>query len=579
MSLRKLGPILSQHVEHYFLISLFFNVSLFVVNFVYSLIFQNRLLGLILGIIFLVTVFLNLGAVILSDTYIKRYKKGRLGKWTDVLSYVYLIYLLLNTTFFIMLQFEIISWILNQIFFHILIGFSILYIYLNYTLRKKEEGAEILFKSKGIKALKITLSLFCGLVFFLMFFLLWGMLTGGPPLVGIGTGSIMNWTSGFFLFIIPTITILFLKLFTKRNHPKLRAGFLLLGIIFTSILTLPFTSVPFMTLDADQQFEKYFGEDWNNFDAEVEEKFTQFHWFLGEYYFGIPKIESNNFEVERDLLYSKTDEYELRYDAYIPKKDDLLGEDATIIYIHGGGWTEGDKNAHPELLRYLACQGYYIYDIQYRLADFSFASELAGIDTEISIGAPADEDLVGDWTIDDLISDIANFTRFLHLNNEFGANLKNVYFMGGSAGGYLAGMASFCFNEGYWNFSPWLNITGSILFFPPNDAEHFFYDLGIFYEKGFIPGDKTPKEDPDLYKKLTPSESVDKDDPPCLIFHGTSDSLVPYENSETIHKEMVDHEVPCILVKGYFGAHGHTEAAQHLSIARYYMERFLYLTK
>ena len=50
-----------------------------------------------------------------------------------------------------------------------------------------------------------------------------------------------------------------------------------------------------------------------------------------------------------------------------------------------------------------------------------------------------------------------------------------------------------------------------------------------------MPKDKTPDEDPKMYEKYTPSEHIDKDDPPCIIFHGTSDLLVPYTNGEKIH--------------------------------------------
>ena len=264
---------------------------------------------------------------------------------------------------------------------------------------------------------------------------------------------------------------------------------------------------------------------------------------------------------------------------YYPKKTNLPCSDATIIYIHGGAWCAGDKGQHASFLKRLAMQGYVIFDIQYRLLNIDFIKAMSGF--EIDYGEGGDPDLLGQWTIDDLVSDIANFTRYLYLNNDYGANLQNVIFMGGSAGAHLAALSSFAYNSGTWNFSPWLNITGVGLIFPPNNITDFFYELGnhVFYNNGFIPGNVTPAENQAIYNKYVPSAYIDPADPPCIIFHGTSDSLVPYSNAVQIQDTMKAADNICILVKGYFGAHGHIETMTYDPVAKYYLERFLYLIK
>ena len=93
---------------------------------------------------------------------------------------------------------------------------------------------------------------------------------------------------------------------------------------------------------------------------------------------------------------------------------------------------------------------------------------------DVDYGNGGDEDLIGNFTIEDMVQDIASFTEYLNENNDFGANLENVFFMGGSAGGHLGALSTFAYNEGIWDFSAGLKITGGIFFFPVNDVERFF---------------------------------------------------------------------------------------------------------
>src|SRR5262245_16091689 len=74
-------------------------------------------------------------------------------------------------------------------------------------------------------------------------------------------------------------------------------------------------------------------------------------------------------KVERDVVYGKVGDVELKMDIYFPKQS---GEKAipTVMYVHGGGWRAGDKGggagalAIPELLK----RGYLVTSINYRLA-------------------------------------------------------------------------------------------------------------------------------------------------------------------------------------------------------------------
>ncbi|MGV9173759.1 MAG: prolyl oligopeptidase family serine peptidase, partial [Promethearchaeia archaeon] len=104
-----------------------------------------------------------------------------------------------------------------------------------------------------------------------------------------------------------------------------------------------------------------------------------------------------------------------------------------------------------------------------------------------------------------------------------------------------------------------------------------YEDHRFYYDAGLTEG-KTPSEDPDFYDRYTPSQHIDDNDPPCLIFHGTSDSMVPTENSYEIQEECKENQINCILAKMPFVGHAFDFSSSLKVMSSYYMERWLYLT-
>lgn len=577
MTLKKIITNPEDFTKKYCIVTILSNLITCILAVIYYFGVVDSILLFILGLSFSIMMFINLGMVVFSDKFIKRYKKGKLGRITTILTFLYLSYLAIGILSFVNLTGVIILLVFNRIIFFGLIGFSILLSYLNYSLFKVEDNVDIKEQGEVNLILKTLLLVACSLMFILCFFLAWATITGGPWWLGIVTGLIISVTSGLFMYSILATTILFNKLIPKKRYLKLKAVIVITGICFAGIYSLHFLSLPAVIYETDLQFEEHYGSGWNTFDPEVEKYFSDMPFEFGNYYFGDPPLTNENYNFEEDILYKQGPGFELRYDVYYPKNDDLLGADTTIIFIHGGSWCMGDKGASHAILSYFAAQGYYIYDIQYRLADVDYTKELTGLDIKFG---DRDEDVAGDFTLEDMMEDIASFTVYLYENNDYGANLENTFFMGSSAGGHLAALSTFAYNEGIWDFSPRLSITGGIYIYPVNDVEHFIYEEGVFDSPGdILPEEKTPEEDPDLYGRYTPSEYVDEQDPPCILFHGTSDILVPFESSETIQGEMLEKNNIGILVKGYFGPHGHTTSMQHHSITRYYSERFLYLAQ
>lgn len=65
--------------------------------------------------------------------------------------------------------------------------------------------------------------------------------------------------------------------------------------------------------------------------------------------------------------YAEVEGTTLRLDAYLPPRG-IAGNGAGVIVVHGGSWNAGVRNDFPRWNRWLAEQGYAVFDIDYRLA-------------------------------------------------------------------------------------------------------------------------------------------------------------------------------------------------------------------
>jgi dipeptidyl aminopeptidase/acylaminoacyl peptidase len=52
-------------------------------------------------------------------------------------------------------------------------------------------------------------------------------------------------------------------------------------------------------------------------------------------------------------------------------------------------------------------------------------------------------------------------------------------------------------------------------------------------------------EAPELYREASPIQYLDKNDPPTMIIHGTSDELVPISQSDMLKSKLDSLGVPC----------------------------------
>ncbi|TFG30278.1 MAG: hypothetical protein EU532_01445 [Promethearchaeota archaeon] len=423
--------------------------------------------------------------------------------------------------------------------------------------------------SSLIGLLKITLLSLCLLTFIFAGVFVFNILSFGAPINVIF--YLINFIfPAFFailILLVPVASIIIYKIMPPKSQ-NITKALTILGLFLTLSLSLPFITTPISVLDANNQFTEAFGKNWNKFEPRVEEEFLDVPYVLIQSWFGEPDLDPDSWKLDANNVYKETDDYKLKFDVYYPGKiaAQFIGKKSTIIFIHGGGWSAREREDGAPYLRYLAAQGYICFTIDYRLLERS--------------GSP-DKSFVGDYNIEQMMRDVANFTQYLAANEEedeiHGADLDNVFIIGQSAGAHLAGVTGFGYNDDEWGLDQRLKIKGIVLFYPPNDAREFFYGNAL-YDAG-ISKYKTPSEDPNFFDLYTPSELVDNDDPPCLIFQGTSDTYVPYENAVEIKKACQKAEVDVILVTSYFMGHAHDISVLVKTMALYYMERFFYLIK
>ena len=80
---------------------------------------------------------------------------------------------------------------------------------------------------------------------------------------------------------------------------------------------------------------------------------------------------ANSYRIVPNITYLTANNYEAKLDLYLPRN--LTEPNATLVYIHGGGWVQGSKEVSTlRFLPYLE-MGWSVINVEYRLAHTSLA--------------------------------------------------------------------------------------------------------------------------------------------------------------------------------------------------------------
>ncbi|HMG90405.1 MAG TPA: alpha/beta hydrolase [Chryseolinea sp.] len=229
-------------------------------------------------------------------------------------------------------------------------------------------------------------------------------------------------------------------------------------------------------------------------------------------------------------------------DIYLPK--DVKPNTPVVIWVHGGAWMLNDKYADmgymSNTIRSILEKGYVLASIDYRHSTTAIF--------------PAQ------------IQDCYQALEFLHNNaSKYKLDKNKFVLFGFSAGGHLASLLALSINNNVSEFYPQkkktnFKIKAVMDFYGPSD----FLSMTAMGDPE-MKGDpistllgSTPIKRPDISKLASPSNYVDKDDPPFIIVHGEKDESVPYQQSVLLQSylNLAGVKNQLIVVKGapHFGA-------------------------
>jgi acetyl esterase/lipase len=218
-------------------------------------------------------------------------------------------------------------------------------------------------------------------------------------------------------------------------------------------------------------------------------------------------------------------------DVYTP--DTMTNPAAAVIYVHGGGWTDGDKaSGGSREIREMLARGYLVFAINYRLApEFKFPAQIQ--DTKCAV-------------------------RHLRANVAvYNLDPDRIGAWGNSAGGHLVSLlgvadasAGFEGSGGYADQSS--RVQAVVDGYGPADLTQDFSGFAAWGNRVFGVTESSSQ----TIVRASPVTYVSSDDPPFLIVHGEDDALVPPSQSETLYQRLTAAGVPATLVLVENAGHG-----------------------
>ncbi len=216
-------------------------------------------------------------------------------------------------------------------------------------------------------------------------------------------------------------------------------------------------------------------------------------------------------EIQKDIEFGEVTNFEgktekLLLDVYSPEGD-KKGNRPVIMWIHGGGFRSGNDKTQSYIVKIandFAQRGYVCVSVNYR------------------IRTNPNNDKKG--TITDALADAMSGLNWIRANSEkLKIDEKKIFIGGGSAGGMLA--INFCYKDQTasekWNKS---GILGLIDLWGSPDPSYMF-------------------------------STIDKNETPIIMIHGTVDKLVSYENSIKLAEQLKANHIKYELVTLEGGEH------------------------
>jgi acetyl esterase/lipase len=248
--------------------------------------------------------------------------------------------------------------------------------------------------------------------------------------------------------------------------------------------------------------------------------------------FGPPRSvsEPEGVHIFRNITYATHEDRDLQLDFYLPNTYDKPLP--IVIWIHGGGWVGGERSPCP--IARLATRGYAVASVSYRLSQ--------GKKTEVFPAA---------------LHDCKAAVRWLRVNAwRFGCDPDRIGVWGASAGGHIAALVGSVQDDAELEGSVGITTVSSrvqavCLLFPATDLVNLEEEHDDHWQINLVASallHGKPSDKPELARAASPITHVSKDDAPFCFIHGTADAIIPYTQSERMHKALIACGVDSTLV-------------------------------
>jgi acetyl esterase/lipase len=207
-----------------------------------------------------------------------------------------------------------------------------------------------------------------------------------------------------------------------------------------------------------------------------------------------------------------------KMDLYLPGS--RTSSTRTIVIIHGGGWTAGDK----------ADFNSYIDEIKKLLPDYAYANVNYRLATAVNNHFPTQE------------NDIKSAIQFLKDNSAKYSISGDFVLIGISAGAQLALL------QGY-KHADVAKPLGLVSYFGPTDLERLYLNT----ESSVPPviksiANASLEQNPGIFFESSPINYVSAQSAPTLLLHGDKDALVPLEQAVLLRDKLQNAGVEQNLV-------------------------------
>ncbi len=248
---------------------------------------------------------------------------------------------------------------------------------------------------------------------------------------------------------------------------------------------------------------------------------------------------------EHEEVFAKPENVSLRATIFEPVDEGEALRPAVVL-IHGGAWVSGGRYFRRWYGRRLAEHGYVVVSVTYRR--------------------------MPSHPFPDCMHDVKAAVRWVRLNAErLRVDPDRIAALGDSAGGHLSLLLAVTGDdagaedaelEGRENPGPSSAVQAVVALYPPTDLTYYLDPHGALklggltpaYMRRFVRGFGATSEE--ALRAASPISRVHAGVCPVLLIHGLDDPIVPYDQSQRMHRALRGAGVPARLISVPNRGHG-----------------------